>query len=135
MRDFPALRPHGNNLVPGLVECGANEVVHGRVGNHKGLLAIALHVKHARQQRSRLGDKETARLDEQAPFEIAKRVFERRGVLLHFGCGIESAGVIIDAEAAAGVDGLKNDAFAAELLHQLARRVQWPRRTESAERI
>ena len=47
-------------------------------------------------------------------------MFERRSIFLHLGRGVESAGVIIDAEAAAGVDGLKHDAFAPELLHQLA---------------
>ena len=57
-----------------LVERGADQVVHGGVGDHEGLFAVALHVEHARHQRPGLGDEKAARLDEQAAVETAERL-------------------------------------------------------------
>ena len=59
-------------------------------------------------------------LDQQAAIEVGQRLLNGRGVLRHLGCGVEAATVIVDAETAAGVDSLEHDAFALELLHQLA---------------
>ena len=140
---LPCPRPHGNNLVPGLVERGTDQVVHRRVGDDEGLFAVALHVEYARHQRPGLGDKKTSRLDEQASFEIAQRVFERRGVLLDLGgcvegpCGSDP-GVIINAESAAGIDGLGARCLRAAAAAPACSRVRWPRQTaprsESASR-
>ena len=47
----------------------ADQIVHGRVGNHESLFAIALHIKHPRQQRAGLRHQKPPRLNQQ----IARR--------------------------------------------------------------
>ncbi len=52
------------------------------------------------------------------PSKPASACSNGRGVLGHLGRRVEGAAVIVDAQAAAGVDGLEHDAFALELLDQ-----------------
>ena len=56
----------GQDLVVGLVERGADEVVHAGVGDDEGLGAVLLDVKDAGEQAAGLGDDEAAGLEEQA---------------------------------------------------------------------
>ena len=92
-----------------LVERGANEVVHRRIGNHKSLLAVLLHLQHACQQRARLRHEEPSRLEQQSAFKSIQRLLDRRCIFLHLrrrtGTRVRR-GVIIDAETAARIDHL-----------------------------
>ena len=56
---------HGQNLVVGLVERRPDEVVHAGIRDYESLSPIALHVENPGQQSTRLGDQETARLNQQ----------------------------------------------------------------------
>jgi hypothetical protein len=106
--------------VIGLIERGADEVVHRGVGNHKGLFAVALDVQHTRERAAGLRDQEAPRLQQQAALEASEGAFYGGGVLAHLGGGVEAARVVINAQASAGIDGLEVDALALELAQQLA---------------
>ena len=93
-------------------------------------------MEHAGEQRAGLGDEEAAGLEQQAAVEACERAADRGSVFADFGRGIRRLlAVVVDAEAAAGVDGADVDAVAAELADQLADALDAPRRTASAERI
>ena len=84
----------------------------------KVFLPLRLTYEHAGKERTGLGDKEPAGLDEQAAFKAGKALKNGGGVFGHFGCCIEGATVIIDAESSACVDCFENDAITAELADQ-----------------
>ena len=104
----------------GLVKRGSDEVVHGGVGNDEGLFAVAFDGEHAGHQRPGLGYEKAAGLDEQAAVEAGQRVLNGSGVLRYLGGCVKCAAVIVDAQAAASIHNLEQDAFAPELLDQLA---------------
>ena len=111
-------RADRNNVVVRLVERGTDEIVHGRVGNHEGLVAVALDDEHTGNEGTGLGNEESAGLDEQLAFKAGKAILDGRSVFSHFGCRVEGTAVIIDAEPSASVDGFEDNAFAAELADQ-----------------
>ncbi len=103
-----------------LVKRRTNQIVHRGVNNHESLLAIALHIQHARHQRAGLRYQKAPRLNQQPPIEIAQRAIERVRILLDLGLCIKCAIVIVNPQPAARIDRLKHDALAPQLPHQLA---------------
>ena len=53
-----------NDLVIGLVQRGTDEIVHGRIDDHKLAIAVGLAIKDARQQQAGFGHDGAARLDQ-----------------------------------------------------------------------
>ena len=103
---FPFPRGYRHDLVIGLVERGTDEVVHGGVGDHKGLLAVALDLKDARHESAGLRDDKAARLDEQTCRRSRRGRLGGRQRTCGLGGGVEVGGVIVDAQASAGIDCL-----------------------------
>ncbi len=60
---------HGEDLVVGLVEGGADEVVHGGVGDDEVLGTVLLGVEDTGEECAGLGDEEAAGLEEQVGVE------------------------------------------------------------------
>ena len=85
-RALPCTGADGYDVVVSLVERGADEIVHGRIGNDEGFFAVALDDEHAGKERTGLGHKEPAGLDEQAAFKAGKALKNGGGVFSHFGC-------------------------------------------------
>src|SRR5690606_13212585 len=89
-------------VVPGVVEAGPQQVVHGRVQHQELALLALLHPQHARQQQAGLGHQVTARLEHDPALEALQRRADL-GDVVH---GIERALAlaVAHAEAAADVD-------------------------------
>jgi hypothetical protein len=93
-----------NDLVVGVVEGGADEVVHGGVGDDEGLAAVFLDVEDAGEKCAGLGYDEAAWFEEQVGGFVGETFVEGGSVLFYLPGGVEGAGSVVDAEAAAGVD-------------------------------
>jgi hypothetical protein len=72
MRGLPGAEANRNDVVVGLVERWADQIVHGGIGNDEGLLAVALHLQDTRDERPGLGHEETPGLEEEPAFEAAQ---------------------------------------------------------------
>lgn len=105
----------GDDLVVGVVEGGPDEVVHGGVGDDEGFAAVLFDDKDAGEEGSGLGDEEAAGLEEEAGLLADETFVESGGVELDLVGGVEGSVGVVDAEAAAGVDGADRVAVAAEL--------------------
>ena len=90
----------------------------------KVLRPFLLHVEDARDQRAGLGNEKAAGLKEQAAVEAGERAGYGGGVVADARGGVGGAAVVLDAEAAAGVDGADVDAVAAELADELVHTIQ-----------
>ncbi len=101
---------HRKDLVVGLVEGGADEVVHAGVGDDEGLGAVLFHVEDGGEEGAGLGYEEAARLEEEMEAEGLGGGDDLRGVRGYGGGGVEGGVVVLDAEAAAGVDVGEGDA-------------------------
>ena len=117
---------HGEDLVVGLVERWADEVVHGGVGDDEVLGAVLLGVEDAGEQRAGLGDEEAAGLEEEVGVEALAAPADGCGVGGDRGCGVEGCAAVLDAEASSAVDVADVEAVGAELVDQLVtRRSDW----------
>ena len=108
----------GTNLVVGLVERGADEIVHAGVGDDEGLFAVLLYVEDRGEERAGLCDEEASGLEEQVQSEVFGRAEYLRGVGLDGGLGVELGFAVLDAEATAGVEVGEGYAVLAELLDE-----------------
>ncbi len=91
----------------GVVERGADEIVHGRVDDDEFLGAIFLGIEHAHEHHARGGDERAAGLQEQMTSERAKNRGDRLGII----DGRERLLVgVADAEAAAEIEVVQLDA-------------------------
>ncbi len=114
------------DLVVGLVEGRADEVVHGGVGDDEVLGAVLLGVEDAGEQRSGLGDEEAAGLEEQVGVEAVEGRTDGRCVGCDAGCWVEGCVAVLDAEASSAVDvadveaGLAIVTASAELFYEAA---------------
>ncbi len=88
----------------GVVEGGADEVVHSGVGDDEGFGAVFLDVEDAGEERAGLGDDEAARLEEQMRGFFGKAFGEGCCVFFYLLRRIECCGAVVDAEASACVD-------------------------------
>ncbi len=94
----------GDDLVVGVVERGADEVVHRGVGDDEGLATVLLDVEDAGEEGAGLGYDEAAGFEEQVCGLAGETFGESCGVLFYLFCGVECSGAVVDAEAASGVD-------------------------------
>ena len=86
-----------------LVKRRADQVVHGRIGDHEGLFAVSLHLENSRNESSGLRHQEAAGLQQQPAVEAVQRAVYRRGVFLHFGNGIKTAAMVVDSQSPSGI--------------------------------
>ena len=70
-----------------LVKRGANQIVHGGVGNHEGFCAVALHVQHAGHKCAGLRHQETSWLEQQAARKAPRALFNGAAYSRNFGRG------------------------------------------------
>ena len=108
-------RGDGDDLVPGVVEGRAGQVVHGRVDDREVLLDAGLEVFDAREQQAGVAHQRAARLEAQGLGAALEAGEERLEVV---GGGGRLFVAVTDAEAAAQVDVVEVDAFAGELVDQ-----------------
>ena len=98
----------GEDLVVGLVERRADEVVHAGVGDDEGLGSVLLDEEDAGEQSSSLRHDEAAGFEEEVGVYAGEDFGEGGGVLVDLLGRAEVGGfqgiVIVDAEAPAGVD-------------------------------
>ena len=91
-----------------VVEGGADEIVHGGVGDDEGLAAVFLDVEDAGEECTGLSDDEAARFEEQVGGFVGESLGEGGCVFLDLLCGVVcragGVGSVVDAEPAAGVD-------------------------------
>src|SRR5260221_2861697 len=107
---------HRDDVVPRLVERGADQLAHRGVDHREALRLVELQVLDAREQDARRADDGAAGL--QHHLEAAPG--EARGEALAIGAHVERSLVAIaDAEAAAQVDVLRLDPFARERIGEL----------------
>ena len=81
----------GDDLVVGVVERGADEVVHGGVGDDEGFGAVLLDVEDAGEEGSGLGDDEAAGFEEEMGGFVGEAFGEGGGVLFYLLGGVEGA--------------------------------------------
>ena len=94
----------GEDLVVGVVERRADQVVHGGVGDDEGLFAVLFDEEDAGEQSASLSDDEAAGFEEEMGWLAGEAFGEGCGVLFYLLRRIEGGGAVVDAEAAAGVD-------------------------------
>jgi len=87
-----------------LVERGADEVVHGGVGDDEGFAAIFFDVEDGGEQGSGLSDEEASGFEQEMKVEAAGGVEELAGVGGDGSFGVEGGVGVLDAETAACID-------------------------------
>ncbi len=73
----------------GVVERGADEVVHAGVGDDEGFGAVLFDVEDAGEERAGLGDDEAAGFEEEMRGLCGEAFGEGGGVFFYLLCGVE----------------------------------------------
>ena len=82
-RGLPCRLFYRNDLVVGVVERGADEIVHGGVGDDEGLAAVFLYVEDASEEGSGLGYDEAAGFEEQVGGLVGQALRQSGGVFFY----------------------------------------------------
>ena len=112
-------RDHRNDLVPGVVERRADEIVHAGVDDDEGLGLALLHIEDARHEHARIADDQPARLEHELAAQRAHVTAHDLGVALGM-IGLRVLAVVIrNAEAAAEIDVRDRVTVGAQIAHEL----------------
>ena len=97
-------RLHRANIMPGVVEAGAHQVVHRRIDDDERRLRALLHAHHAREQHPGIADDDAAGFEHQADGPVLRHPAHHRAIVGR--TGRQGLGRIIgNAKAAAQVRG------------------------------
>ena len=118
---------HRADVVVGLVEGRADEVVHRGIDDHEGLGLAALHVEHARHEDPGIAHEQPAGLEDQRAAEIARGALDdcRIGLRVRRRLVVLAVG---DAEPAAEVDVRDRMAVGAQRAHEVGQAARRRRR-------
>src|SRR5437773_466059 len=92
---------HRKDLVPGVVQRGAQQVVHRRIGYHEALCSAMLEIFDAGEQNPGVADKRTAGLEQDSHRALSKALEQAFQVVLHRWGRLVA---ITDAEPAAQIE-------------------------------
>src|SRR5207247_2612458 len=74
---------HRKDLVPGVVQRWAQQVIHRRIGYHEALCSAMLEIFDAGEQKPGVADKRTAGLEQDSHLALAKALEQASQVVLH----------------------------------------------------